>query len=160
MANSVPACINLNLKQMSENYLTKYLKSILWEWKSKKRQTHLLKHTLTVYAILSISTRLFKKKKNKQQLACQKKELVVKNWLLRILISKKQDETFFFVLFCLETVVFICVSLFVIFVQCWSLVHTRWSLSQPNTDASLNGVRVAEGKDMSCRGGRGEQTVQ
>lgn len=27
MANSVPACINLNLKQMSEKYLTKYLNS-------------------------------------------------------------------------------------------------------------------------------------
>lgn len=80
MAKSVPACINLNLKQMSENYLTKYLKSILRVKKYKKRQTHLLKHTLTVYAILSISTRLFKKTKNKKkQLACQKKELVVEN---------------------------------------------------------------------------------
>lgn len=27
MANFVPACINLNLKQMSEKYLTKYLNS-------------------------------------------------------------------------------------------------------------------------------------
>lgn len=57
MANSVPACINLNLKQMSEKYLTKYLNSYYESEKvQKKQQTHLLKNTLTVYAILSIST--------------------------------------------------------------------------------------------------------
>lgn len=57
MANSVPACINLHLKQKIETHLTKYLSSSNESEKVQKNDRRIyLNHTLMVYAILYIST--------------------------------------------------------------------------------------------------------
>lgn len=58
MAKSVPACINLNLKQMSEKYLTKYLNSYYESEKVQKNdkriylKTHVNGVCYTIYQYL------------------------------------------------------------------------------------------------------------